>query len=244
MRTSALHSIHQEHSAAIAGWRETGGMVLPARYQQEADAAVLGLGDASWLRRSGIKGPAAARHLESLGYPTPAQANRWLALPGPGGLIARLGLTEYLLEDDGHACQALEASTPPGGAYPVMRSDTALVLSGSVAPEVLLQTCSIDFSTISPERGELVLTAMTGVPVLVIPLLAGPVHLYRIWCDPSYGPYLYRTLLSIVEELGGGPIGVDQLAPLLAASTQSAAHSTTTSINSGQPGRVHIPGEA
>lgn len=240
MRTSALHSLHLEGTATIAAWGEVEGMVIPARYHQETDAAVLGLGDASWHRRSGIKGPAAAGHLESLGYPLPGEPNRWLALPGArGGLIARLGLTEYLLEGDAEACKSLDAGTPPSGAYPVLRSDTALVLSGRVAPEVLLQTCSIDFASVSPERGELVLTTMTGVPVLVIPLVAGPAPLYRIWCDPSYGPYLYRTLLSIVEELGGGPIGVDQLAPLLAASTQPATHS----VIGGHPGRIHIPGE-
>lgn len=240
MRTSALHSLHLDRTAAVAAWSEMEGMVMPARYHQEADAAVLGLGDASWPRRSGIKGPAAAGHLESLGFPLPAQPNLWLPLPGAsGGLIARLGLTEYLLEADDKACKPLQAVPPPPGAYPVLRSDTALVLSGKLASEVLLQTCSIDFTAVNTERGELVLTSMTGVPVLVIPLLAGPVPLYRIWCDPSYGPYLYRTLLSIVEELGGGPLGVDQLAPLLAASTHPATHA----VIGGHPGRNHFPGE-
>ena len=35
----------------------------------------------------------------------------------------------------------------------------------------------------------------------------GDVPAYRLWCEPSYGEYLFAALLEIVQELGGGPVG-------------------------------------
>jgi len=213
MRTSALHDLHLSRVPDMSGWTSVAGMRLPAAFPNQADPAALALADASHRARAGVKGPGAAAYLAALGLPVPAEPNRWVAISN-GGLIARLGLTEFFVEDDGSASRQIGAVPVPAGVYPVPRTDTALVLAGQGAIEVLLQTCNINFNALDGSSGELVLTSMAGVGVLVIPQRAGDISLYRIWCDPSFGPYLYRTLLGIVEELGGGPLGVDGLAGL------------------------------
>ena len=49
---------------------------------------------------------------------------------------------------------------------------------------------------------------MSAVEVRQIPA-------FQIWCDPSYGPYLWETLLEIVREKGGGPVGMSSVFPEL-----------------------------
>jgi hypothetical protein len=83
--------------------------------------------------RHGCKGPGAAAWLESLGLPIPPAPNSWLPLDG-GGLIARLGFTEFLIEGPdaliaprrrarGPACIRCCARTPPScGRQPARRA--------------------------------------------------------------------------------------------------------------------------
>ena len=50
---------------------------------------------------------------------------------------------------------------------------------------------------------------MVGIAVTVID--ASSAHAapcYRIWCDGTYGAYLWDTLLEIAIELGGGAVGL------------------------------------
>jgi sarcosine oxidase subunit gamma len=49
--------------------------------------------------------------------------------------------------------------------------------------------------------------ALTSCSIKREPL--GDVPAYRLWCEPSYGEYLFAALLEIVHELGGGPVGWD-----------------------------------
>jgi sarcosine oxidase subunit gamma len=133
------------------------------------------------------------------------------------GLIGRLATSEFLIEDGpagGEAARiaaALEGRAD--GVYPVLRQDCALALTGHRALDVLLQTCNVHFAALALDRRPLVMTSMAGVSVLVIPQDRDGVPVYRIWCDPSYAPYLHRTLLEIVAEEGGGPVGFARLYP-------------------------------
>jgi sarcosine oxidase subunit gamma len=34
---------------------------------------------------------------------------------------------------------------------------------------------------------------------------------YRIWCDGTYGVYLWATLVGVARDLGGGPVGLGAL---------------------------------
>ena len=73
--------------------------------------------------------------------------------------------------------------------------------------------------TIPAANREATLTSMVGVSVTIIkqPLQsghpAGEELCYRIWCDGTYGAYLWETLLEIATDLGGGPIGLAELHP-------------------------------
>jgi sarcosine oxidase subunit gamma len=63
-----------------------------------------------------------------------------------------------------------------------------------------------------------VLTSMVGVGVTVIAETAASVSAssgsawrYRIWCDGTFGAYLWQTLVEVARDLGGGPVGLEAL---------------------------------
>ena len=175
--------------------------------------------DAAWLaeaapvRRTGLKGPRAAAVLEELGLAVPAQANTWTSLRADddagADVVARLGNTEFFIEEDGEAAviAALESRLARGvdGAWPVLREDFACVLGGVSAHEVLAQVCNVDFRALPIEARPAVMTLMIGVAVLVIPQVsAAEGRVFRIWCDPTFGTYLWSELEEIVTRIPTG----------------------------------------
>jgi hypothetical protein len=52
------------------------------------------------------------------------------------------------------------------------------------------------------------MTLMIGVAVLVVPENTAGGRRYRIWCDPTFGPYLGESLGAVVLECGGRYTGV------------------------------------
>ena len=163
--------------------------VIAATRKQSAGVS---FADHSLNPRFGCKGKAAAEWLQGLGLPIPAGANRWLPLP-EGGLIARLGNTEFLVEGSAAIIDRLQGSPAPHGVALVLRQDAALELSGSGLPDLLLQTCSVNFAALNLAESPVVLTNMTGIGVTVIPGAAS----YRIWCDGTYGAALWETLHEV-----------------------------------------------
>ncbi len=146
--------------------------------------------------RAGVKGPGAAAWLTSLGVPVPDLPNSWLPLPG--GLVARLGLTEFLVEGP----EAAKLAAPPvHGVYPVLRQDTALVLKGARLNDLLLETCSVDFRALDRAARPVVLTSMAGVGVTAIPGDDAGVPCIRLWCDGTYGEWLLETLAGVAADL-------------------------------------------
>jgi len=192
-------------------WTERAGMRVPARFDagDEARAARLGIADVSCRVRAGVKGPGAAAWLATRGLTAPSRPNAWLPL-AEDGLLARLGDTEYLTEDATGAAAATWGETA-ARAYPVLRQDAALVLTGTALPELLVQTCNINFAALDLANRPVVLTAMVGVSVVVLPGERAGRPFYRLWCDSSFGPYLWRTLATIAGELGGGAVGLEVL---------------------------------
>lgn len=189
------------------------------------------IADVSPLARMGLKGAAAADWLARTPLDVPARANTWTTLgPGSGSsswsLLARLGTTEFFLEEDASAEQILALARELGHGrdhvYPVLREDRAFVLGGHGAEEVLAQVCNVDFAGLSLEANPAVLTLMTGVAVLVVPQREQAGRRYRIWCDPSFGRCLWSTLHAIVLESGGTELGLEQMreGPRLARTRQ------------------------
>ncbi|MDR3392911.1 MAG: methylglutamate dehydrogenase [Sulfuriferula sp.] len=176
--------------------------------------ATLGIADLSGLWRHGLKGPGSIAWLEAQGIVIPA-VNSWAEL-AEGGLIARLGRTEFMLEDEPNGTtarrvQSLLAVERPYGVYPVLHQDAALMLTGTAVQRLLRQTCSFNFMALDAATQPLVLTTMVGVAVTVLPVAtADGVH-SRIWCDGTYGEYLWHTLLDIAHELDGGAVGLNYL---------------------------------
>jgi sarcosine oxidase subunit gamma len=174
---------------------------------------------AAWLvaappeRRVGVKGPRAAQALAHLGLAVPARPNTWEPLrtrerEESWNVVARLGFTEFFVEEGGDAAgvAALEELIDGGfmGAYPVLREDVSLVLGGEYARDVLAQVCNVNFGALEIAQRPVVMTLMVGIAVLVLPQLApddGAV--YRIWCDPSYGSYLRESLEQAIEKIPG-----------------------------------------
>jgi sarcosine oxidase subunit gamma len=179
--------------------------------------------------RLGLKGPRAAEWLEARGIALPAAPNRWIAAASgapnataPIGtgvravadagaddamLVARLGTMEFFLEDctAGERLRGLEPALEAGhpGVYPVLREDAAFSLSGPGSYDVLAQVCNVNFAGLELASQPIIMTLMIGVAVLVVPQMVGAWPRFRIWCDPTFGPYLEASLATVVTESGG-----------------------------------------
>jgi sarcosine oxidase subunit gamma len=162
-------------------------------------------------RRIGIKGKAAAALLESRGLAVPERPNSWLPCRLDGaadGRLLRLGISEYLLEcDTPAAATPLRDSfgDPPSGAYLLLRDDCSFLLQGAAAATLLAEVCNVDFGALDAGARSVVLTLMAGIAVCVIreTSTAAQPQAYRIWCDPSFGHYLWSVLGGVVEAAGG-----------------------------------------
>ncbi|OLP20379.1 hypothetical protein BST81_01225 [Leptolyngbya sp. 'hensonii'] len=163
----------------------------------------LHLMDLSHLPRFGVKGPAAVAWLQSQGISVPDRPNSWKPL-SDGGLVARLGLNEFLLEGSAIAPQLAQAcQPPPPRVYPVLRQDRAICLRGRAVQELLRQTCNVNFRALDLNTHPVILTTLIGVSVTVIPGEQAGLPFYRIWCDGTFGTYFWSTLAEITAELGG-----------------------------------------
>jgi sarcosine oxidase, subunit gamma len=184
--------------------------------------------------RLGLKGPLAAEWLTAQGVVVPAEPNTWThsaqASASDALLVARLGTGEFFLEDIAvgstlkRMAPALDGQPP--GVYPVLREDWAFGLGGEGVHDVLAQVCNVNFSALPLGSNPVIMTLMIGVAVLVVPQSASrdrgvpaeesgaaqdgtaAERHYRIWCDPSFGPYLGESLGAVVIECGGSYRGV------------------------------------
>ena len=204
-------------STQAARWIELEQMRVVAAFQQERSTALetIAIADLSFLRRTGVKGPGAAAALKSLGIDTPAQPNQWCL--SQGALVARLGLTEYLIEQEtaDQVVTRVLTLSPAADVYPVPHFDAALIVIGPQAIDLFRQTCSVDAATIDPNQGGLVLTSMVGVGATVAAMNTSAGVAYRIWFDGTYGSYMWETLCEIAHDMGGGPIGNEMLSKVL-----------------------------
>ena len=211
-----LSPVHAQLAALRPHWEDRLGMKIAARL--DGDAALkldaVALADLSFLPKFGLKGPDAQQWLASLNISAPEKANQWTPLPG-GGVIAKLGRSEFFIEDGvaADSVGAIRGALGDGidGVYPVIRQDAGLALVGSRVNELLVQTCNVNFADFNSQQRNVVMTQMIGVTILAIRTGYREMPYYRIWCDPTFAPYFWETLAQIAGELGGGIIGVDSL---------------------------------
>lgn len=212
-----ISPLFDEQAPHAAKWTQVETMQSVAAYGL-ADAArvpLAGIGDLSFRRRAGVKGPSAAAWLNALGIATPERPNSYLRMDD-GTLVLRMGNTEFLVEDvaGGTRAATMIAAVPGAGVYPVPRYDAALVITGRNAIELTRQTCAFDFASLSPSAQPLVMTSMVGVGVTAIALDGADGTYFRLWCDGTYGGYLWATLVEVAADLGGGAVGLDALGPI------------------------------
>lgn len=200
-------------------WIELDSMPMAVAYADSATEArhlaLAGVGDASHQRRAGVKGPGAQAWLRGLGITTPSQPNTWLRLDC-SSLVARLGLTEYVVvgSPGGDAVERVATAAPSAGVYPVPRFDAEILLAGRHVHDLLKQTCSFDFESLDLSANPLVMTSMVGVAVSVVVREGPSGPVFALWCDGTYGPYLWTTLVDVAAGFGGGAIGLEALGPL------------------------------
>lgn len=184
---------------------------MPVIDSHTVNVTQLEIVDLSSIHRFGVKGAGAEAWLATQSIGVPDRPNSWSFL-SKGGIIARLGNNEFLIEDRTIAPQLITACNfPPAKVYPVLRQDLAIALIGIKVNELLLQTSSFNFQALTLNENPVILTSMVGVNVTVIPGVLQEQPFYKIWCDGTFGAYLWETLSAIAFDLGGSAIDVKTL---------------------------------
>jgi sarcosine oxidase, subunit gamma len=220
IESAARHSpVHEELDRLRPLWGVVDGMpvalALGDAATERSRAQTLGLCDVSAFARIVLKGPAAAGLLAAQQIAVPADVFGVSPL-AQGGLIARTGGAEFFLEDGlegqtvARVIAAVGSATP--ACYRVLRQDASFLLSGQRAAELFLQTCGFDFR--QPPR-RLVMTRVAGVSCSILRREIGGAGAFQLWCDGTYGAYLWRTLMDIVRELDGAAVGAAAFFPEL-----------------------------
>ncbi len=165
--------------------------------------------DVSCLERFGVKGPNAANWLQTAGITLPSSTNSWV-LQKNGSLLMRLGNSEFLLEDrlENTLAKTLDDTVVEQvGVHKVIRNDASFIVCGEATEGLFAEVCAIDLDGDTLQENRLVMTAIAGVSVTLLKQSLNGQPVYRLWCDGTFGPYLWKTLVDIIEEQGGGPVG-------------------------------------
>jgi len=185
-------------------WGEVRGMASPLTASQQASTWLV---DLSPLHRVLVKGGDAAGWLRAHDLPVPEAWFVCQDLPqhGPDAFLARTGNAEFLLHDGPSGGLARHLGPLPEqvdrGTRVLVRDDQEIALGGEQAAALMAEFCALDLSGV---EGQLLYTRVAGVGVW-LRVEAGPV--YRMGCEPSYGEYLFETLMHGVREMQGEVIG-------------------------------------
>ena len=215
IRRSPLHDwlehLHPE-------WIQIHGMPAVLHFGDMAHEAeqvrTLALCDLSALPRIGIKGRGGETWLLKHGNTAPNKVFGHAELATGDGLIIRTGTSELFIEDGigGDVVSTLwaEADSALVDVYRFHRQDAAMLLSGERAWEVLAETCGYNFR--EPDA-DLVFSRVAGVSCCILRQDRDGFPLFRIWCDPSFGSYLWEQLHEITREHGGNAVGLLAYSP-------------------------------
>lgn len=183
----AMPTLLRTHAAMPAGW----------------------LVDLSPLRRWLVRGGQAGDWLATHGLPVPDELFRVETLAGmEDAFVVRTGTAEFVVHDGPaaalHARFGAIPSSLVAGTRILVRDDLEVALGGEAAAALMSEFCALDLSDVA---NRFLLTRVAGVSAWLCVEGTGAGRWYRIGCDPSYGDYLYETLLDGVRGHGGGPLG-------------------------------------
>lgn len=206
--------VHEALAHRRPEWGEISSMPVALSFKRSREDELfkrLALCDLSALERFGVTGTNAAEWLQRQGCELPQGINTWSGLQN-GGRVARLGASEFFIEDapEGSMVRELKGSLNSGaeGVRPIIRQDAAFALTGERSREMMLQVCGLDFDAEDYGEHPVFMTRVAGITAIVIPQTLNGTSVFRIWCDYPFGMYLWEELSAIVEEFGGEPIGV------------------------------------
>lgn len=209
-----ISPVAHAQSRSSAKWAVVNNMKIAVEFAsadiEQARKKVLGVTDVSCFERYGVKGPQASQWLADHELAIPSNPNSW-TLCDQKSLVLRLGSNEFLVEDQlgGLASKKLASDTVRvAGVYKVPRADAAFILSGSEVLNLLSELCSLDLRATSLLANDVIMTQVAGVSAIVLRQTLGGEQIYRIWCDGTYGSYMWEVLLEIAVELGGGAVGL------------------------------------
>jgi sarcosine oxidase subunit gamma len=221
MQSSDTKSIPQTSPVAFAQlkttakWNVVNGMKTAVSFAsaeiEQARKKTLGVTDVSCFSRYGVKGPHASQWLAEHAIAIPSNPNSW-TLCDQKTLVLRLGGSEFLIEDQlgGLACNKLASDTNRvPSVYKVPRADASFILSGSEVLNMFSELCALDLREKSLPAKDVIMTQIAGISAIVLRQTLHGEPIYRVWCDGTYGPYLYEVMLEIATELGGGAVGID-----------------------------------
>jgi glycine cleavage system aminomethyltransferase T len=210
IRRSPVHDCLEELNPE---WVEIHNMKVPLRFKDATREAQLktdlALCDLSCLPRMSVKGPDSLAWSGQAGIPIPENLYGCRPLADTG-LVIRTDRQEVFLEDGPGSPRVseferqLSSQLSTAGVCWVRRQDASFQLTGARCNAVLRETCGVDFT--QPPDG-VVMTRVAGVSCMVLPFQAEATPAFRLWLDPSYGPYLWDALLEIVCDEGGDAIG-------------------------------------
>lgn len=192
------------------------GMLTAVRFADKAiesqRAHKLAICDTSAFQRVSIKGSQAANYLQQLGVTLPETANQWQLTDDR--LVMRLGNSEFLIEDQTQNVKpAVSELSSAEGVHKVSRNDAAFILTGNDIHPLFAEICEIDLVAELATENHLVMTVIAGVSATLLSQTLNGERIYRLWCDGTYGPYLWKTLLNIIEQAGGGAVGLHHFYP-------------------------------
>ncbi|HEX5538935.1 MAG TPA: sarcosine oxidase subunit gamma [Methylophilaceae bacterium] len=197
-----------------AKWGVVNGMEIATEFAdaatEQARKKLLGVTDVSCFQRYGVKGPQASQWLADHELAIPSRPNSWVICKRKS-LVLRLGAGEFLIEDlfGGYACEDLTADTQRvAGVYQVPRADAAFILSGSEVLRLFSELCPLDLRNQALAADDVVMTQVAGVSATLLRQSLDDEQVYRLWCDGTYGPYMWEILMEIAGELGGGAVGL------------------------------------
>ncbi|HDY84720.1 hypothetical protein LCGC14_0538890 [marine sediment metagenome] len=170
----------------------------------------LGVTDVSCRQRFGVKGPKANQWLATQNIKTPDSINSWVL--DNDVLVLRLGSSEFLIEQQvsGDVCKQLNqvSQTAAVGVYKVLRADAAFVISGDQILTMFSELCKLDLSAEALKPNQLIMTQVADISATIVSEITNGQLVIRLWCDGTYGAYMWRVLHQLAEELGGGAVGL------------------------------------